>query len=108
MLGPPVLQSIHRSQVAGYPGALCNVTYEIPSPCGEVFSLLTQQMQDWDNSTACGGGCEQRFYLSPKPGPPPVPATLEGTGEECTRCPCGQKCLYVHTETSDEFVKGKV
>merc|ERR1712079_89016 len=65
--------SLSGSQVAGYPGALCNVTYEIPSPCGEVFSLLTQQMQEWDNSTACRGG---------------------------------QKCLYVHTETSDQFVKG--
>ena len=63
-------------------------------------------MKQWDNKTSCGGQCEQRFFLSPQPGPPLVSVQLEETGEECDKCPCGQKCLYVHKTTSDSGVKG--
>merc|ERR1719213_142841 len=94
------------SDVSCYPGALCNVTYDIPAPCQEVFTLLTQQMKSWDNSTSCPGDCEQRYFLDNQRGPPLTPVTLEGTGETCTKCPCGQKCLYVHKETTESYVKG--
>ena len=77
-------------------------------------------MKLWDNTTSCPGDCDQvrkmfwpicyflfqRFFLSDKRGPPLVPVVLEGSGEECTKCPCGQKCLYVHKEISDNSVKG--
>ena len=92
--------------VTCYPGALCNVTYDIPTSCQEAFTALTQQMNQWDNTTSCPGQCEQRYFLSPKPGPPLSAVTLEGTGETCDKCPCGQKCFYVHKETNDRFVKG--
>ena len=79
-------------------------------------------MKLWDNTTSCAGDCEQvctdkgltflyqnifqRFFLSDKRGPPLVPVTLEGTGEVCEKCPCGQKCMYVHQETSQNIVRG--
>merc|ERR1712241_140202 len=89
-------------QVRAYPGALCNVTYSIPAPCQEVLSKITNQMKLWDNTTSCPGDCEK----ATKPGPPLVPVSLEGTGENCKKCPCGQKCLYVHKQTSNNVVKG--
>eukprot|EP00090_Calanus_glacialis_P012731 TRINITY_DN21351_c0_g1_i3.p1 TRINITY_DN21351_c0_g1~~TRINITY_DN21351_c0_g1_i3.p1 ORF type:complete len:197 (+),score=40.71 TRINITY_DN21351_c0_g1_i3:47-637(+) len=92
--------------VAAYPGALCNVTYQIPTGCGEVLARIEDQMKLWDNTTSCPGNCEQRFFLPDQRGPPLVPVTLEGTGEACEKCPCGQQCMYVHTETSQNIVKG--
>ena len=32
--------------------------------------------------------------------------SMQGTGEPCEKCPCGQKCLYRHTDTTDNLVKG--
>jgi len=93
-------------QVSAYPGALCNVTYSIPARCGQVMEKITNQMKLWDNTTSCAGNCEQRFFLSDQRGPPLVPVTLEGTGEQCDKCPCGQKCMYVHTETTQNIVRG--
>ena len=72
----------------------------------QVFTQLTQQMKSWDNTTGCPGDCEQRYFLDDQRGPPLTPVTLEGSGEICTKCPCGQKCLYVHKETTDSYVKG--
>lgn len=91
-----------------YPGALCNVTYEIPAACSEVWEGLERQMKEWDNSTGprCPGDCDQRHFLETQRGPPLVPVQLEGTGENCTKCPCGQQCLYVHTHTSRTELKG--
>ena len=78
----------------------------------------------WDNTTSCAGDCEQvciekcntvqlltyfqRFFLSDKRGPPLIPVKLEGTGEVCEKCPCGQKCMYVHQETSQNIVLGSL
>ena len=127
--------------VSAYPGALCNVTYDIPAPCSEVLGKLADQvlknfvkyevntshvqMKLWDNTTSCPGDCEkvdfsvvhlirttififnfQRHFLPDKRGPPLVPVTLEGTGETCKKCPCGQKCLYVHKKTTSSKVSG--
>jgi len=82
------------------------VTYDVPVSCQAAFTALTQQMKTWDNSTSCPGQCEQRYFLDPKPGPPLTPVTLEGSGASCDKCPCGQKCFYVHKETNSRFVKG--
>merc|ERR1712198_66746 len=92
--------------VSAYPGALCNVTYDIPAPCSEVLGKLADQMKLWDNTTSCPGDCEKRHFLPDKRGPPLVPVTLEGTGETCKKCPCGQKCLYVHKKTTSSKVSG--
>merc|ERR1711971_393996 len=70
--------SIFSSSVSCYPGALCNVTYNIPLPCDQVFSALTVQMKDWDEDSECPGQCEQRHFLEDKRGPPLTPVTLEG------------------------------
>ena len=32
--------------VTAYPGALCNVTYNIPVPCKEVLGKLSDQVED--------------------------------------------------------------
>lgn len=32
--------------VTAYPGALCNVTYQIPVPCKEVLGKLSDQVED--------------------------------------------------------------
>merc|ERR1711872_295828 len=75
-----ILSIVLIGRASCYPGALCNVTYSIPASCQDVFSALTQQMLTWDNTTSCPGKCDQS--------------------------PCGQKCLYVHKETSENFVRG--
>merc|ERR1711876_167832 len=101
-----ILISMFSSPVSCYPGALCNVTYDIPLPCDQVFSALAAQMREWDETSECPGQCEQRHFLADKRGPPLTPVTLEGSGEPCEKCPCGQKCLYRYTDASDNFVKG--
>ena len=97
------------ASVECYPGALCNVTYDVPVPCSEVWAGLEKQMKEWDNTTGprCPGECDQRHFLPTQRGPPLVPTQLEGSGETCTKCPCGQKCLYVHTYTDQTFLKGR-
>merc|ERR1711872_199360 len=97
---------LSQKVISAYPGALCNVTYNIPAPCPEILVKLADQMKLWDNTTSCPGDCEQRFFLSDKRGPPLVPVNLEGAGETCEKCPCGQKCLYVHKETTPSKVSG--
>merc|ERR1711953_245540 len=67
---------------------------------------LLLQMREWDETSECPGQCEQRHFLTDKRGPPLTPVTLEGSGEPCEKCPCGQKCLYRFTDASDNFVKG--
>merc|ERR1711973_807393 len=101
-----ILSLVLIGRASCYPGALCNVTYSIPASCQDVFSALTQQMLTWDNTTSCPGKCDQRYFLDNQRGPPLSPVTLEGTNENCDKCPCGQKCLYVHKETSENFVRG--
>ena len=49
--------------VTGYPGALCNVTYQLASPCQAVLDSLAEQISLWDNSTSCPGNCDQRHFL---------------------------------------------
>ena len=101
-----LLLMVVMTSVQCYPGALCNVTYEVPVSCPEVWSGLEKQMKEWDNTTRCPGDCDQRHFLQPQRGPPLVGVRLEGSGEECDKCPCGQKCLYVHTYTDPTFLKG--
>merc|ERR1711879_1129842 len=57
-----ILISMFSSPVSCYPGALCNVTYDIPLPCDQVFSALAAQMREWDETSECPGQCEQRLY----------------------------------------------
>ena len=33
-------------KVSAYPGALCNVTYQIPTGCGEVLGRIEDQVRD--------------------------------------------------------------
>ena len=33
-------------KVSAYPGALCNVTYQIPTGCGEVLARIEDQVRD--------------------------------------------------------------
>ena len=40
------LTSFMVLQVAAYPGALCNVTYQIPTGCGEVLASIEDQVRD--------------------------------------------------------------
>ena len=103
-----LLLLVLMTSVQCYPGALCNVTYEIPTSCSEVWAGLESQMKEWVNSTGpmCPGECDQRHFLQTQRGPPLVPVKLEGSGEICEKCPCGQKCLYVHTYTDQTFLKG--
>merc|ERR1712156_611054 len=68
-----------------YPGALCNVTYSIPTSCEEVTAKIVAQIDQWNEDTSCPGRCEERNSLSPQRGPPLEPVLLQGTGEECTK-----------------------
>merc|ERR1712203_59181 len=87
-----------------YPGALCNVTYSVPVSCSEVTSKIVAQIDLWNEDKACPGRCEERNSLTPQRGPPLQPVLLQGTGEECTKCPCGQQCLYVARGVAEENV----
>jgi len=88
-----------------YPGALCNVTYSIPTSCEEVTAKIVAQIDQWNEDTSCPGRCEERNSLSPQRGPPLEPVLLQGTGEECTKCPCGQQCLYVARGVVDNTIR---
>merc|ERR1712213_15664 len=88
-----------------YPGALCNVTYSIPTSCEEVTAKIVAQIDQWNEDTSCPGRCEERNLLSPQRGPPLEPVFLQGTGEECTKCPCGQQCLYVARGVVDNTIR---
>merc|ERR1712037_601061 len=79
-----------------YPGALCNVTYSLPVACSEIDL--------WNEEKSCPGRCDERNSLSPQKGPPLEPVLLHGTGEECTKCPCGQQCLYVARGVEDNVI----
>merc|ERR1712037_536099 len=87
-----------------YPGALCNVTYSLPVSCSEVTSKIVAQIDLWNEDKACPGRCEERNSLTPQRGPPLQPVLLQGTGEECTKCPCGQQCLYVARGVEDNVI----
>merc|ERR1711974_62084 len=77
-----------------YPGAMCNVIYNIPLSWDEFTSKIVAQIDLWNEDTSCPGRCEERNTMNPQKGPPLEPVLLKGTGEECTECPCGQQCLY--------------
>merc|ERR1712130_158664 len=87
-----------------YPGALCNVTYSVPVSCNEVTSKIVAQIDLWNEEKSCPGRCDERNSLSPQRGPPLERVLLEGTGEECTKCPCGQQCLYVARGVEDNVI----
>jgi len=88
-----------------YPGALCNVTYSVPVSCNEVTSKIVAQIDLWNEDKSCPGRCEERNSLSPQRGPPLEPVLLQGSGEECTKCPCGQQCLYVARGVEDNVIR---
>jgi hypothetical protein len=41
-----VMTSYLSMEVTAYPGAQCDVTYLIPTDCGEVLGRLTNQVRD--------------------------------------------------------------
>ena len=46
------------------------------------------------------------FQVKQRKGAPLVRVNLEGTETECTSCPCGQKCLYTLTNTTENTITG--
>ena len=40
------MTSLMVMKVSAYPGALCNVTYQVPTGCGEVLARLEDQVRD--------------------------------------------------------------
>jgi len=98
-----ILAGLAGSTVAYPDHAECRVLYKVPLGCSEAKQRILNQMAEWDKESECRGNCEK---VSRRRGPPIVPVNYEGTSDECTACPCGQKCLYNIEEQTNNLIKG--
>jgi len=80
-------------EVVGYPyHASCKIMWTFNKPCGDVESAIVSQLRNWqgDNCPNADSSCEERG--------------LPSTCSECDSMPCGQRCLYSYTGTSQNTI----